>query len=161
MERNRKKDGTLSATMHERKRRIEALPNNASGDDIFDIVYGGRMGNTEPNDGSRYKGRGLIQLTGKNNYKKYGKKIGVDLVKNPDLLITDKDVALAVTREYMEDNGLETVSTAKSLASIVGHSDDSKGTVAKARWKRTKELEEELKNTSLRPRARPDDEEEI
>ena len=161
VERNRKKDGTLSATMQERKRRIEALPNNASGDDIFDIVYGGRMGNTEPNDGSRYKGRGLIQLTGKNNYKKYGKKIGVDLVKNPDLLITDKDVALAVTREYMEDNGLETVSTAKSLASIVGHSDDSKGTVAKARWKRTKELEEELKNTSLRPRARPDDEEEI
>ena len=135
VERNRKKDGTLSATMQERKRRIEALPNNASGDDIFDIVYGGRMGNTEPNDGSRYKGRGLIQITGKNNYRDVGNSIGVDLVENPELLETDKNVMLQATLAYLKDEGFLTSNLTQSkLASIIGHSDDDEDTVARQRW---------------------------
>lgn len=47
-------------------------------------VYGGRLGNTEPNDGWDYRGRGPSQLTGKENYKKFSALIGVDLVDNPD-----------------------------------------------------------------------------
>lgn len=52
---------------------------------IADIVYGGRMGNNQPGDGYKYRGRGFVQLTGKNNYTAAGKDLGIDLVNNPDL----------------------------------------------------------------------------
>ena len=44
-----------------------------------------RLGNDTRGDGIRYKGRGYIQITGKDNYRRVGNKIGVDLVKNPQL----------------------------------------------------------------------------
>jgi len=62
---------------------------------IANKVYAGRMGNTEDGDGAKYIGRGLIQLTGKENYANCGNAIGVDLVANPDLLSTPKYAALS------------------------------------------------------------------
>ncbi|ADK31444.1 putative Lys-endolysin; glycoside hydrolase [Brachyspira pilosicoli 95/1000] len=56
---------------------------------IANFVYGGRLGNAE-DEGYKYRGRGIIQLTGKSNYKKYGKKINVNLVNNPDLAKKNK-----------------------------------------------------------------------
>lgn len=50
-------------------------------------VYGGRMGNTAPGDGFKYRGRGLKQLTGKINYSAYAMATGFDVVSTPDLLL--------------------------------------------------------------------------
>lgn len=54
------------------------------------MAYEGRvdLGNTQPGDGMRYKGRGPIQLTGRTNYIKAGQALGIDLVNNPALAAT-------------------------------------------------------------------------
>lgn len=58
-------------------------------------VYNGRLGNTSEEEASKYLGRGLIQLTGKDNYERCGSSIGVDLVGNPDLLLDPQNAALS------------------------------------------------------------------
>ena len=66
-------------------------------------AYEGRrdLGNTQPGDGKRYKGRGYIQLTGRANYRNYGKKIGVDLENNPELA-KRPDIAAAIALSYWD-----------------------------------------------------------
>lgn len=60
-----------------------------------------QMGNTEPGDGAKYCGRGLVQLTWKNNYQKAGDAIGVDLVSDPDLAL-DPTNAAKILRNGMD-----------------------------------------------------------
>jgi predicted chitinase/surface antigen len=55
--------------------------------------------------GTDYRGRGFIQLTHKSNYDKFGKRIGEDLVTNPDRLL-DPVVSSKVLAAYMKDNGV-------------------------------------------------------
>jgi len=62
---------------------------------IANKVYSGRMGNTEDGDGWKYHGRGLIQLTGKENYERCGSSIGVDLIGNPNMLLDPQYAALS------------------------------------------------------------------
>jgi putative chitinase len=60
-------------------------------------VYGGRMGNGDETtkEGFKFRGRGYIQLTGKNNYTNFTKFIGEDCVANPDLVATKYPLASA------------------------------------------------------------------
>lgn len=57
---------------------------------IANKVYGGRMGNgaESTGEGFKFRGRGYIQLTGKDNYTAFGKAINEDIVSNPDLIST-------------------------------------------------------------------------
>jgi putative chitinase len=55
-----------------------------------------RNGNTEQGDGFRYRGRGFVQLTWRNNYRKAGDALGLDLVSNPD-----KAMELAVATDIL------------------------------------------------------------
>lgn len=71
---------------------------------LAEYVYGSRMGNTEPGDGFRYRGRGFIQLTGRSNYRTYGRIIGMDLEKNPGLL-SQIGVSALVAAAYFRDRG--------------------------------------------------------
>lgn len=57
-------------------------------------VYGGRMGNTDPNDGWTYRGGGFIGLTGKEVYGQYAKYIGKDTSLAADLIHSDSRYAL-------------------------------------------------------------------
>ena len=58
-------------------------------------VYNGRLGNTSEEEAAKYLGRGLIQLTGKENYANCGSGLGVDLVGHPDWLLDPKYAALS------------------------------------------------------------------
>ena len=64
---------------------------------IANKVYGGRMGNADESSGEGwlYRGRGIKQLTGKENYERCGSGLGVDLVGNPDLLLEPKYATLS------------------------------------------------------------------
>lgn len=64
---------------------------------IANVVYASRMGNGPPESGEgwKYRGRGLKQLTGKDNYTRCGKALGLDLVEQPDLLLEPAGAALS------------------------------------------------------------------
>jgi LysM repeat protein len=111
--------------------RIEALYGNRNRltkdeqVELMNIAYGGRMGN-DPDEGYKYRGRGLIQITGKNTYREIGRAIGIgdELVENPDLLYTNPQVMLAATEEYLSrrfPSGTGSL-TANDLKDAIGHS---------------------------------------
>ena len=58
-------------------------------------VYNGRLGNTSEEEAAKYLGRGLIQLTGKENYERCGSAIGVDLINEPTLLVEPNHAAMS------------------------------------------------------------------
>ena len=101
----------------------------ASGED-----YEGRLGlgNTEPGDGRRFKGRGLTQTTGRSNYKAVqkaiGRKLGIDVVLNPAKL-AEIDIAVESACIFWKDNNLNAYADKglfKQLSAIVNRGDKDK-----------------------------------
>jgi predicted chitinase len=81
--------------------------------------YEGRkdLGNIEPGDGFRYRGRGPIQITGRANYKKYGELLGVDLEGNPDLA-AKPEFAFQTAALYWESHDLNDLADVEDLITI-------------------------------------------
>jgi predicted chitinase len=69
--------------------------------------YDGRkdLGNTEPGDGARFKGRGIFQLTGRANYRSFGRRLGLDLEASPSAA-AHPPIAVALAGLYWADRGL-------------------------------------------------------
>jgi putative chitinase len=71
----------------------------------FNSLYGGRMGNAQPGDGDRYHGRGLLQLTGRDNYRKVGQALGLDLENDP-LLAAQPATSLLIACQYWKTHNI-------------------------------------------------------
>jgi len=71
------------------------------GSDKYLSKYQGRLGNNNPGDGVAYKGRGYVQITGKDNYAHWSNELGVDLVQNPALAAMP-DTAAQIAVEGMD-----------------------------------------------------------
>jgi len=106
-------------------------------EELINIAYGGRMGNAN-NEGYKYRGRGLIQITGKNHYRDVSERLGLGdlLVTNPELVATDPAIMVAATKAYLDMKGFGSDSlSANSLKDTIGHSGGARE--AETRWANT------------------------
>ncbi|KZN68050.1 glycoside hydrolase family 19 protein [Pseudoalteromonas luteoviolacea] len=87
---------------------------------IANRVYADRMGNGDEasGDGWRYRGRGLIQLTGKDNYTRCGEALGLDLTSNPDLVSDDATIAIQSACHYWQSCNLNSLADQDDLLKI-------------------------------------------
>ena len=94
-----------------------AEPYSHNPEKLADFVYAGRMGNLQDGDGWKFHGRGLIQLTGRENYANCGSGVGVDLIDNPDLLLTPKYAALSAGW-FWNKKGLNTLADSQEYGAM-------------------------------------------
>jgi putative chitinase len=101
-------------------------------------VYNGRLGNTSEEEAAQYLGRGLIQLTGKENYGNCGLGIGVDLLADPALLLDPRYAALSAGW-FWNKKGLNALADSKDYETMTKRInggliglDDRKAKIAKA-----------------------------
>jgi len=82
-------------------------------------AYEGRrdLGNTQPGDGTRFKGRGPIQLTGRSNYRAAGQALGIDLENNPRRA-ADPDVGFRTAAWFWKSRGLNSLAEAGNFREV-------------------------------------------
>ena len=98
------------------------------------------LGNTQPGDGKRYKGRGPIQLTGRANYRTYGRDLGIDLEAHPEVISIAPSLGLMTSCKFWASKGLNALADADNLDRITrlinggtNGIDDRKARTAKAK----------------------------
>lgn len=75
------------------------------------------LGNEEPGDGKRYKGRGPIQITGRGNYRLFGKMLNLDLVGHPERA-ADPEVAFRIAGAFWKSRGLNELADRREFERI-------------------------------------------
>lgn len=102
----------LATAWHETAKRMQAIKEYGSG-------HGHSYGAIDPITGHAYYGRGLVQLTWADNYKKMGKILGIELYENPDLAL-DLGIAIKIMFEGM----IRGIFTGKSLENYFNEKTD-------------------------------------
>jgi putative chitinase len=89
---------------------------------IANIVYANRLGNGNEasEDGYKYRGRGLIQVTGKANYRQLSQHLFSDnrLLEGPDLLITNQEISIKSACWFWQKNNLNTLADQENIIAI-------------------------------------------
>lgn len=75
------------------------------------------LGNMQPGDGKRFKGRGPLQITGRGNYRNYGQEIGIYLEENPELAAIPS-IGLHIACEFWKQKGLNALADADDIEGI-------------------------------------------
>jgi putative chitinase len=88
---------------------------------IANLVYGGRLGNSQPDDGWRYRGRGYTQITGRSQYANISTCASANLVDNPDLVLTDRQIAAKAAVCDFELSGSLPFAAQDDLAGVASH----------------------------------------
>lgn len=98
---------------------LEAIQFQRKPESIANRVYANRMGNGNENsgDGWKYRGRGFIQITGKENYSNLTKATKTDYVKNPDLLLNESDAMISAIW-FWNTKGLNSFADKDDITSI-------------------------------------------
>ena len=99
---------------------ITAVAYERKPEKIANKVYANRMnnGNESSGDGWKFRGRGPIQLTGKANYEMFSKDTSIDLIQNPDLVLTDNTVLLKTAIWFWNKNKLNEFADKKDIKSM-------------------------------------------
>ncbi|MDM0002818.1 hypothetical protein QTI24_29800 [Variovorax sp. J22P240] len=89
------------------------------GPNAFQLKYemNKSLGNTQPGDGKRFKGRGVVMVTGRGNYARFGKLLDMDFISKPELMSTP-EVAILIGADFWEERGLNKFADAGDISGI-------------------------------------------
>lgn len=122
--------GKVRSAMRDGREALEAARLDALAgrpESLAELMYGGRMGNDEPGDGYRYRGRGYIQLTGKNQYAAAGEALELDLVGQPDLAAQPGHAARIAIWYWQQNVPLEARHDARAAGAAINGRDPPNG----------------------------------